>query len=97
MKRKAFDDVKQEFNPKMDLWSKRFAQADRMKRLAFEIAGYSTNPVIIAKMNKRMNFAWSKVEEVEPFETFKSGELTNKAAYYLNGIKLLKAFKLING
>lgn len=87
----AFSDVKKmvQNNSILLTWYKKFNQAANMKNIAYQIAGYSSDPVIIAKYDKRMYFAWSEVKKYELFPTFINGELTDKAAYYLNGIKIL--------
>jgi hypothetical protein len=91
----AFEDVLKSINPQMIKWYENFQKAKRIKELAYQIAGYSTDQKICDKMDKRVNFAWQKVTEIEPFQTFINGELTDKAAYYLNGIMILKLTKQI--
>lgn len=90
MKNYAFQEVKENYSPELQKWYDSFEQANRMEILAYEIAGYSTDMEICEKMNKRMKLAWDKVKELELFPTFINGILTDKAAYYLNGIKILK-------
>lgn len=91
----AFQEVKENYTPELQRWYDVFHKADRIKRLAWDIANFDYREDIRSKMDRRVDFAWSKVKEVEPFPTFINGELTDKAAYYLNGIKILKLTKQI--
>lgn len=91
----AFEEVKQNYTTEMKEWHKRFQKAARIKRLAYLTWGWCYDPIISARIDKRMEFVWSKVAEVEPFPTFINGELTDKAAYYLNGITILQVTKQI--
>lgn len=84
----AFKEVKDNLSDQLIDWYIRFQKADNCKKLAYKIAGFRYEPEIIEKYDNRMNFVWAKVAEIEPFETFKNGELTNKACYYLNGIQI---------
>lgn len=94
----AFQEVKENYTPRMMEWFNRFEQADRIKRLAYavwgRVDGYQENDHA-KSIDKRMDFVWAKVAEVEPFPTFVKGELTDKACYYLNGISILSLTKQI--
>ena len=93
MKNYAFREVKEKYTPELLAWYEAFQQADRMKKLAFSIAGYSMDQNIIDKMDRRMKKAWDKVKELEPFPTFVNDDLCDKARYYLNGIMIFKLTK----
>ena len=72
-------------------WQRRFEKADNIKRLAFEL--FIRYKVPVDLLDKRVDFAWSKVKEVEPFPTFVKGELTVNAAGLLARIKLDKIWE----
>ena len=93
----AFSDVKKMVieKPELLIWYKKFQQVANMKNIAYKIAGYSIDQKIIEKYDKRMEFAWNEVKKYESFPTFLNGELTDKACYYLNGIKILLLTKQI--
>lgn len=94
----AFQEVKENYTPQMLEWYKRFQKADRIKRLAYSVwlrVDGGVDNEHAKSIDRRMNFVWDKVKEVEPFPTFINGELTNKACYYLNGIQIFLLTKQI--
>lgn len=88
---KAFDDVKKHVNenPSILEWFNSFERANKIK--------IKMNDHYITYINKktadnRMDRVWNFVKTKEHFPTFINGELTSKARYYLNGIKILMVY-----
>ena len=68
-------------------WERRFNKADRIKKLAFKLHHKINHKIL----DKRVSFAWSKVTDIEPTKTFIDGNLTSKASFLLNMVKIEKA------